>query len=105
MPVLMGPERLLEAASLARSLGISALQEPGDFEDPIGAGGRDGHHVMIQHHESQPAVTVQRELMMETNNGHLFPRLQPMIAWISKRERFPDNISMRGFERIQEGPD
>jgi hypothetical protein len=29
MPVLMGPERLLAAVSLARSLGIPALQEPG----------------------------------------------------------------------------
>ena len=81
MPVLMGPEGLLETVTLARSLGIPALQEPGGFEYPIGAGGRDGHHVTIQHHESQPAVTLQRELMMESNNGHLFPRLQPMIAW------------------------
>jgi len=45
MPVLMGPEGLLETVTLARSLGIPALQEPGGFEYPIGAGGREGHHV------------------------------------------------------------
>ena len=80
MPVLMGPKRLLETVTLARSLGIPALQEPGGFEYPIGAGGRDGHHITIQHHEGQPAIAFQRELMMEADNGHLFPRLQPMIA-------------------------
>src|SRR5260370_20503891 len=80
MPVLMGAERLLEPVTLARSLGVPALKESGGFEYPIGAGGRDGHHVTIQHHEGQPAVAFHRELMMEANNSHLFPRLQPMIA-------------------------
>ena len=39
MPVLMGPEGLLETGTLARSLGFPALEEPGGFEYPIGAGG------------------------------------------------------------------
>jgi hypothetical protein len=71
---------LLEAVTLARWLWVPALQKPSGFEHPIGARRGDGHHVTIQHHESQPAVAFPRALMMEINNGHLFPRLQPMIA-------------------------
>src|SRR5262249_31668431 len=40
----------------------------------------DGHPITIQHHEGQPAVALQRELVMKVDNCHLFPRFQPMIA-------------------------
>jgi hypothetical protein len=79
MPVLVGCKRLLKAVLLPGRLWVPALKKPGGAQHPLGAGGRDRYHIAIQHQEGQPAVTLQREGLLETDNGVFFPRLQPMI--------------------------
>ena len=80
VPVLMGGERLHEAGAFKRGLRLPAIQQPCALEHAVGARGAHRHNVAIKHHESEPAVALQRELVMEIDNRILFPLLEPAIT-------------------------
>src|SRR5271165_4286345 len=79
MPMLVGPERLLEAGALLRLL--AELGQPaGVMEHAPHAGWTDRHHAGIDHHVRQPPVALQRVFGMKIENGLLFPILQPKVT-------------------------
>jgi PKD repeat protein len=51
VPVLVGLDGVLEAGALARRRAVELLQPAGLLEHPVDAGGADGHHVSVEHHE------------------------------------------------------
>src|SRR5512135_307707 len=80
VPVLVGPHRLLEARPLLGRLSPTAREFAGRLEDPVDAGGTDGHDVGVQHHISQPPIPFQGVTVLERKDGGLLPVLQPGAA-------------------------
>ena len=57
------------------------LSDPTTFlQNSIGGGGADGHNISIEHHEGEPAVALQRILVVKVDDRLLFPGLQPEIT-------------------------
>src|SRR5207342_2719797 len=50
------------------------------MEHPPDGSGTNGHDVGIEHHKGQAAVTLQRKLCLEVQDGLTFPRFQPEVA-------------------------
>jgi hypothetical protein len=73
-------QRLDKAGSFLGGTPVSDPQQPGPGQHPIDAGGTDGHHILVEHHEGQAAVAFQRVFLVEVNNGFFLPVLQPMVA-------------------------
>ena len=80
VPVLMRGKRLHEAGAFKRGLRLPGVQQPRALEHAIGARGAHRHDVAIQHHEGKPAIALQREPMVEVDDGILFPLLEPVIT-------------------------
>ena len=51
------------------------VQPPGIFQDAIHAGRTDGHHVVVEHHERQPAVAFQGMAIVVVEDRQLLPVL------------------------------
>jgi hypothetical protein len=80
VPVLMRGERLHKAGAFKRALRLPGVEQASALEDAIGARRAHRHDVAIKHHEGEPAIALQRELMVEVNDGILFPLLEPVIT-------------------------
>jgi hypothetical protein len=80
VPVLVGCERLHKTAAFERGLRLPGVEQASALEDAISARRAHRHEVAIKHHEGEPAIALQRELMVELNNGILFPLLEPVIT-------------------------
>ena len=80
VPVLMGPQGLLEALSLLGRLAASASQLAGRLEHAVDAGGADGHDIGVEHHVGQPPIAFQGVAVVEGDDRGLLPVLQPEVA-------------------------
>lgn len=79
MPVLMGLEGLHESGSLQRRGVISPIEPSCRLEDAVDGGGTDGDDVVIEHHESEPAVAFQGMSVVVFEDGLPFPVFEPEI--------------------------
>jgi hypothetical protein len=80
VPVLMWPQGLLEALSLAGGNPPSRSQFVGRLEHAVDTGGADGHDIGVEHHVRQPAIALQGIEVVEGDDGRLLPILQPEVA-------------------------
>src|SRR5579872_6129237 len=80
VPVLVWPQRLHKTGAFLGRRRPAPIKPAGVFEHAVGAGGTDGHGVIVQHHERQPPVAFQRMAVVEVKNGLFFPVLEPGIA-------------------------
>src|SRR5215208_16201 len=81
VPVLMGPQGLDEASPLLRGLGVPAVEDAGGGEDTVDARRAGGDDLLVEHHEGQPAVSLEREPVVEVEDGLLLVRQEPVVAW------------------------
>jgi len=79
VPVLMRLQRLHEPRALLRDRSRPAVQPPRAGEDPIGRRGADRHHVVVQHHERQAAIPLERMPIEVVDDGLPFGLLKPVI--------------------------
>jgi hypothetical protein len=75
MPMLVRLQRLLETAALLARLGIPAPQPAGLAQHPEHAGRTHRHQVVVDHHVSQPTVSLRRVEFLEIQDGPSFPNL------------------------------
>ena len=80
VPVLVWLQWLLEAGPLPRRLPIPPVEKPGPMQDPVDAARADGGHVVVEHHEGQAAVAVERVGPVEGDDPLLFLLGDPVIA-------------------------
>src|SRR5579885_3341945 len=80
VPVLVGPQGLLEAFAFEGRLAVVASHQPGAPEDPVDARGADGDDVGVEHHEGEPPVALQGMARVEVEDGGLLPGLEPPVA-------------------------
>jgi len=80
MPVFVRQKRLNKAFALAGDLGCVAVEQAGLLENPVDAGRAASDDVLVDHHESQAAITLQREASMEVTDGLFLLVFQPVIA-------------------------
>src|SRR5690606_7888885 len=80
VPVLVRRQRLDKARAFLAGLGVPAPQQAGGAEHAIDAGGAGRHDVLVEHHEGQPAITLQRILRVKVLDRLFLPILQPMVA-------------------------
>src|SRR6476661_256827 len=79
MPVLVGTQRLVEAAALLGELSVPAVEATGLGQDSVGRRGAHCHHVLVEHHEGQASVALQGEAHVEVEDGLPFPVFEPVI--------------------------
>src|SRR3954470_12819617 len=80
MPVLMRPQRLLEALALLGGLPTSAREFVGRLEYAVDAGRAHGHDIGVEHHVRQSPIAFQGITVVEVDDGGLFPILEPEVA-------------------------
>src|SRR5262245_54722229 len=80
MPVFMRPQGLNEALTLGGGLGRMAVEEAGRLEDAVDAGGTTGGDVLVEHHEGEPSVALQRKQGVEVEDGLFLGGLEPVVA-------------------------
>src|SRR6476619_5215928 len=76
----MRGERLHKVGAFKRALRLPAIEQSGALKHPVGTRWAHRHGVAIKPHEGEPAIALQRELMVEVNDGILFPLLEPVIT-------------------------
>lgn len=81
MPVLVRPKRLDKALAFAGDLGRVAVEQAGLLENPVDARRTARDDVLVDHHEGQSAIALQREQSMEVADGLFLLVFQPVIAW------------------------
>src|SRR5215208_4151240 len=79
MPVFMRSERLNEAGALLRRFQVPAIQQSGAGQDSIHARWAGRSDVLIDHHEGQSAVALERKTFMEGDDGPSLLVGKPMI--------------------------
>src|SRR5579864_1294888 len=57
------------------------LYQPDIAEHAINAGGADRDDIAVEHHERESPVAFDGMVLVELDDGSLFPRLQPPVAW------------------------
>jgi hypothetical protein len=50
------------------------------LEHAIDARRADGYHVVVEHHEGQAAIPLERMTVVEIDNGSFFPVLEPQVT-------------------------
>ncbi|QDT60152.1 hypothetical protein SV7mr_26690 [Stieleria bergensis] len=80
MPMAMRLFRLFEACSFERLGRGFAVQTPRCFENAINRRRAHRNDVIVKHHESQSAITLQWILVMERDNGLPLPIREPPVA-------------------------
>jgi hypothetical protein len=80
MPVFVRQKRLDKTLALAGDLGRVAVEQTGLLENPVDTGRAARDDVLVDHHESQAAITLQWEARMEVADGLFLLVLQPVIA-------------------------
>ena len=80
MPVLVRRQRLHEAGSFLRRREPPAIEPVRLLEHAIDARWADGHHVVVEHHEGQAAISFERMAVVKIDDGPFFPVLQPPVA-------------------------
>src|SRR5579871_3003330 len=81
VPVFVRAQRRNEALTLGGRLGGMPIEQASLLEDTVNAGGTTGSDVLVEHHEGQSAVALQREEGMEVADGLFFLVIQPVVAW------------------------
>jgi hypothetical protein len=81
MPVFVGAQRLNEALALGGRFGRMPIEQASLLEDTVNTGRTTGSDVLVEHHEGQSTVALQREEGMEVEDGLFFLVLQPVVAW------------------------
>jgi len=81
MPVLVRQQWLDKAFAFAGDLGRVAVEQAGLLEDAVDAGRTTGDDVLVEHHESQAALALQREQSMEVADGLFLLVFEPVVAW------------------------
>lgn len=81
MPVFVRAQRLNEALTLGGRLGRMPIEQACLLEDTVNAGGTTGSDVLVEHHEGQSAVALQREEGLEVADGLFLLVIQPVVAW------------------------
>jgi hypothetical protein len=71
---------LHEAGAFLRGRVPAAVQASRRLEHPVHRRRADRHHVVIQHHERQPAIAFQRMAVVIVQDRLPFPVFQPVIA-------------------------
>lgn len=80
MPVLMDSERLNKARAFLGGFGVPAAQQLGLAQDTINAAGAHCNHVMVEHHERQPPIALQRVFEIKIDNRLVLPALKPEVS-------------------------
>ena len=80
MPVRMGFLRLPKALPFAVVFAVPFPKQSGVLEYAIDGTRTDSHDILIEHHESQAAVAVERMGLAVGDNRLLLPRLKPEIT-------------------------
>ncbi len=80
VPVVVGCERLLESRALGLCLLGPTIQATSLRQDPVDTGRTDRHDVVIDHHEAQSAVALQRVAIVVVEDGLLLVFFEPEIA-------------------------
>ena len=73
MPVPMRCIRLYESRSLLAGCPAVTIESTSGLEHAIRGRGTHGDDIVIQHHEGQPTVALQRMKVVERENGLAFP--------------------------------
>lgn len=81
VPVFVRTQRLHEAVAFAGGFGRVAVEQASLLKDAVDAGRTTGGDVLIEHHESQSSITLQRKEGLEVADGLFFLFLQPVVAW------------------------
>ncbi len=79
MPVLMGLEGLHEAGSFFGRGIVSLIEASGRFEDAVDRRRAGSDHVVVEHHEGQPAISFEGMSVVEVEDGLPFPVFEPEI--------------------------
>ncbi len=58
-----------------------AIHPPRSFEYAINRIGAQRHDVIIEHHEFQRSIAIQRESLGQVEHGLILPFFQPPVAW------------------------
>ena len=80
MPVFVRQKRLNKALAFAGDLGCVTVEQAGLLENPVDAGRAARDDVLVDHHESQAAIALQREQSMEVADGLFLSVFEPVIA-------------------------
>ena len=65
VPVLVGLERLFEARPLLRRAPVPAVEPASGTQHAVDCRRAGGHDILVDHHEREPAVALQRVLQMK----------------------------------------
>jgi len=57
-----------------------AVEEASHLEDAVDAGGTTGGAVLVEHHEGEPSVALQREQGVEVQDGLFLLCFEPVVA-------------------------
>ena len=79
VPVLVGLQRLHETGSLLGGGIVSVVEPPGRFEDAVDRGRTNGDDIIIEHHERESPVALQRMRVVEVEDGLTFPVFEPEV--------------------------
>ena len=72
--------QLHEAGSLFRRRELPLIEPVYLLEHSIDARWADGHHVVVEHHEGQSAISFEGIVVVEIDNGSFFRILEPPIV-------------------------
>ena len=81
VPMPMRRERLHEAGPFLARRRRVPIEPARALQHAIDARGTDRHHVIVEHHEGQPAIAIQGMLRVVVEDRPGFPILKPTIAW------------------------
>jgi hypothetical protein len=73
-------QRLHEAGALLRGRAVPAVQDTRTGQHTVHARRAGGDHVLVDHHEAQPPVALQRKALMKDEDGSLLLGCEPVIA-------------------------
>ena len=80
MPVLVRQEGLLEAGAFLGGSSVPTIEATRLGQDPVHRGRAYGNNVLIEHHEGQAPVALQRIQLVKVEDGLPFPVFEPVIA-------------------------
>jgi hypothetical protein len=69
MPMVVGGQRLHEPGAFLGRRVMAPIQPSGPFLHAVHAAGTDGHDIVVEHHEHEPAIALQRMAIVVVEDG------------------------------------